>query len=44
MARQQLVEVAKVLARRPAAIIFDEPTAVLPSEEADRSSSWCGAR
>src|SRR5690606_39264202 len=35
VARQQLVEVAKVLARRPAAIIFDEPTAVLPSEEAD---------
>ena len=35
VARQQLVEVAKVLARRPAAIIFDEPTAVLPSEEAE---------
>lgn len=35
VARQQLVEVAKVLARRPTAIIFDEPTAVLPSEESD---------
>lgn len=35
VARQQLVEVAKVLAQEPAAIVFDEPTAVLPAEEAD---------
>ena len=35
VARQQLVEVAKVLAQGPAAVIFDEPTAVLPAEEAD---------
>jgi ABC-type sugar transport system ATPase subunit len=35
VALQQLVEVAKVLAQQPAAVIFDEPTAVLPAEEAD---------
>jgi ABC-type sugar transport system ATPase subunit len=34
IARRQLVEVAKVLAREPAAIIFDEPTGMLPAGEA----------
>lgn len=35
VARRQLVEIAKVLAREPAAIVFDEPTAVLPADETD---------
>lgn len=35
VARQQLVEVAKVLAQEPAAIVFDEPTSVLPADEAE---------
>jgi rhamnose transport system ATP-binding protein len=35
VAQQQLVEVAKVLAREPAAVIFDEPTAVLPADETE---------
>jgi ABC-type sugar transport system ATPase subunit len=35
VARQQLVEVAKVLARDPSVVIFDEPTAVLPADSAD---------
>jgi rhamnose transport system ATP-binding protein len=34
VARRQLVEVAKVLARDPMAIIFDEPTAMLPADDA----------
>jgi ABC-type sugar transport system ATPase subunit len=33
VALQQLVEVAKVLARGPSAMIFDEPTAMLPAGE-----------
>jgi rhamnose transport system ATP-binding protein len=35
VARQQLVEVAKVLARDPSVVIFDEPTAVLPADSAE---------
>ena len=35
VARQQLVEVAKVLARGPSVVIFDEPTAMLPADSAD---------
>ena len=35
MARQQLVEIAKVLAGDPQVIIFDEPTAVLPTDETE---------
>lgn len=35
VARQQLVEVAKVLARNPSVVIFDEPTAVLPADSAE---------
>jgi rhamnose transport system ATP-binding protein len=35
VAKRQLVEVAKVLARDPVAVIFDEPTAVLPADEAE---------
>ncbi len=35
IARQQLVEVAKVLARDPRVVIFDEPTAVLPDDSAN---------
>ena len=35
VARQQLVEVAKVLAREPTVVIFDEPTAMLPADSAD---------
>jgi len=33
VARQQLVEIAKVLAAEPSVLVFDEPTAVLPTEE-----------
>ncbi len=36
IARQQLVEIAKVLARNPSVIIFDEPTAMLPAEDSER--------
>jgi rhamnose transport system ATP-binding protein len=36
VAKRQLVEVAKVLARDPVAIIFDEPTAVLPADDTER--------
>jgi rhamnose transport system ATP-binding protein len=32
VARQQLVEIAKVLATTPKVIVFDEPTAVLPAD------------
>jgi rhamnose transport system ATP-binding protein len=35
MAQRQLVEVAKVLAREPLAIIFDEPTAVLTAGDTE---------
>jgi ABC-type sugar transport system ATPase subunit len=35
MAQGQLVEVAKVLARNPLAVIFDEPTAVLPAGDTE---------
>ncbi len=35
VARQQLVEVAKVLAREPSIVIFDEPTATLPGDSAE---------
>ena len=36
VAQRQLVEVAKVLARDPVAVIFDEPTAVLPADDTER--------
>jgi ABC-type sugar transport system ATPase subunit len=36
VAKRQLIEVAKVLARDPVAVIFDEPTAVLPADDSDR--------
>lgn len=35
IAQRQLVEVAKVLARQPLAVIFDEPTAVLPADDTE---------
>jgi rhamnose transport system ATP-binding protein len=35
VAQRQLVEVAKVLAREPLAVIFDEPTAVLPAGDTE---------
>ncbi len=36
IARQQLVEIAKVLARDPSMIVFDEPTAMLPADDSAR--------
>jgi rhamnose transport system ATP-binding protein len=36
VAKRQLVEVAKVLARDPVAVIFDEPTSVLPADDTER--------
>ena len=36
VAKRQLVELAKVLARDPVAVIFDEPTAVLPADDTER--------
>ncbi len=36
VAQRQLVELAKVLARDPVAVIFDEPTAVLPADDTER--------
>ena len=39
VAMRQLVEVAKVLAGDPVAVIFDEPTAVLPAGESAGSST-----
>ena len=35
IAQRQLVEVAKALAREPLAVIFDEPTAVLPADDTE---------
>ena len=35
VARSQLVEVAKVLARDPRVVMFDEPTAVLPADDTE---------
>lgn len=36
VARQQLVEIAKVLARDPSVVVFDEPTAMLPADDSAR--------
>ncbi len=35
IAQQQLVEIAKVLAREPLVIILDEPTAMLPADDSE---------